>query len=269
MGTMIRRILFFALLATLLPAMVWGAGPQQWIKPHRLMELIREGSALWVIDIRPAGAFAQGHIEGALHIPLELLKVKNLPANKMLVLVDDRLGLTAAGEAAELLRKKGHDKVYLLEGGMPLWEAERLPLAGTAQGRIFRQLLPEELARAGESRKKLNMYDLREKAEQTAAPLKGAEPVTGATLEQRLTALRERLLRESGKGAASRLEPVARPVVLVFPLRSEPLKELERRFQDVAGDIRYMEGGRIEAEAQQAAGKKNMTGGCKTCPGGR
>lgn len=267
---MIRRtgvlIATLLLLQTVVP--VGAAQQQQWIKPHRLMELIREGSALWVIDLRPASLFEQGHIEGALHISAEELQHKKLPAAKMIVLVDDRLGLTTARESAELLLKKGQSKLLLLEGGMPLWEAERLPVAGTAGGRVFRQLLPEELARAGEARKGIKLYDLREKREQVSAPLKGAEVITAVTLDQRLAALRGRLLSETGKGAAARLEP-ARTMVLVFPLRSEPVKELERRFSDLPGDIRFMEGGRIEAEAQQAAGKKNKSGRCATCPGGR
>jgi len=238
------------------------------IKPHRLMELIREGSALWVIDVRPARAFERGHIEGAVHIPFEQLKTKALPDGKLLVLVDDRLGLTAAREAADLLQKKGHNKLFVLEGGMPLWEAERLPVAGTAFGRVFRQLLPKDLARTGEFSKEIKLYDLRDTSERARAVIQGAEVIAGATLKQRLLALHEKMSAESGKGITARLEP-SRLTVLLFPVHSEPEKELERCFSDLAGDIRYLSGGHIEAQALQKSGKKNRIGGCSTCPGGR
>lgn len=267
---MIRRLVVMVCLLLLLPSTLLAAKqqPWQWIKPHRLMELLKEGSALWVIDLRSPVAFEQGHIEGAVHIPAELIKVKTLPPNKMLVLVDDRPGVSDARGAAELLQKRGLAKLFILEGGMPLWEQERLPVAGTAQGKIFRQLLPQELAKAGDVRKSIRVYDLREKSEQASAPLKGAEAIAGATLEQRLKSVRERLLTESRKLTAARLDPY-RMLVLVFPMRSEPLKELERRFNDLPGDIRYMDGGRVEAEARKAAGVKSRVGDCATCPGGK
>src|SRR5689334_19737135 len=104
----------------LLPQFVFAAG-WQWIAPQRVHGLVKEGSSLWIVDVRNPAAFEQGHIEGALNIPVDLLKVKNLPKGKLIVLGDDSLGLKNARNAAEILAKKGCDKVFILEGGIPAW----------------------------------------------------------------------------------------------------------------------------------------------------
>src|SRR6266581_3880370 len=114
------------------------AGNWQWMAPQRAFSLVKEGSGLWLVDVRSEPAFAEGHIEGAVHIPAGLLATKRLPQGKIIVLVDDSLGLRKGREAADVLLKNGHDKVFLLEGGLPAWRGERYPVAGKGSGRTFR-----------------------------------------------------------------------------------------------------------------------------------
>src|SRR6266568_1333478 len=84
----------------LVPQFAFAAG-WQWIVPQRVHSLVKEGSSLWIVDVRNPGVFEQGHIEGSLNIPADLLKVKNLPKAKLIVLADDSLGLKNARSSAE------------------------------------------------------------------------------------------------------------------------------------------------------------------------
>src|SRR6266568_7086687 len=90
------------LLLLILPQAVFAAD-WQWMKPQRLHSLLSEGSGLWLVDVRNPAAFEHGHIEGAIHVPAEIVPKKQFPAQKMIVLVDDSLGLKKAWVAATAL----------------------------------------------------------------------------------------------------------------------------------------------------------------------
>ena len=81
-----------------------------------------------LIDIRPASAFAAGHIPQSRNIPLEEInqKTATLPKNKPLILVCDQ-GRSAIG-AATRLRAQGVTEVVTLEGGLRAWSAAGLPV---------------------------------------------------------------------------------------------------------------------------------------------
>jgi thiosulfate/3-mercaptopyruvate sulfurtransferase len=66
------------------------------------------------------------------------------------VIVYDANGLSSAGRAWWMLRLFGHDKVALLDGGLPKWKAEGRPLetaAPTIPERRFRALFDSDLVR--------------------------------------------------------------------------------------------------------------------------
>lgn len=81
-----------------------------------------------LIDIRPASAFAAGHIPQSRNIPLEEInqKTASLPKNKPLILVCDQ-GRSAIG-AATKLRAQGVADVVTLEGGLNAWSTAGLPI---------------------------------------------------------------------------------------------------------------------------------------------
>jgi rhodanese-related sulfurtransferase len=86
-----------------------------------------------ILDVREDDEWAAGHIEGAVHVPLDRL------ANRMLyepgeLLSDQPLVVTCGGggrarRAANWLNRNGFDAV-VLEGGMRGWQASGRPVVG-------------------------------------------------------------------------------------------------------------------------------------------
>lgn len=248
-----------------LPGMSIAAG-LQWMTPQRAFTLIKEGSGLWLVDVRNEAAFTETHIEGAVSIPAALLATKQLPKGKIIVLADDSLGLRKGREAAEVLSRKGHEKVYILEGGMLAWQLDRYPLAGKVGQQRFRSVMPEDIAWAQENRIPLRIFDLRDKVEQDKGPVLQSQSVNGASPAERLEKVKEMMAKEEKKGLAARLDKSA-TTILIMPAATEPRTLLERSFRGISGDIRYLEGGYA---AWAARPDKSITavGTCPTCPGG-
>jgi rhodanese-related sulfurtransferase len=269
-GTLIGRIgkligfLFFAVLS-ILPK-TSSAVDLQWMPPQRVMGLVREGSGLWIIDVRNDVAYEEEHIEGAIHIPATLFQNKRFPKGKIIVLADDTLGLRKAREAAGVLSRNGYDKVFILEGGISAWQDERLPLAGKGNHQKFRRVMPDDIEWALEKRIDLKIYDLRDKSEQAPGPVNQAMTVEGKNLSERLEKVKGLMTSGGGKGLGAKLEKTA-TAILVFPATTEPLPLLERIFRDVAGDIRFLEGG-YAAWAVRPDKDVAAKGTCPTCPAG-
>lgn len=245
-----------------------GAVAARWITPQRAYSLVRDGSGLWLVDIRGEAAYAAGHIEGALNIPVGLLATKSLPKGKIIVIVDDSLGLRKGREAVQLLRKSGHGKVWLLDGGVPAWRSEGYPVAGKAGGRIFPSVMPDDVAWAEKNRVPLRVLDLREKEERARGPIPQAQAVAGKTLAERLKNARAMVTGPPRKGLAGRLAPPV-TTVLIFPTASDPLPALERSFGAVPGDVRYMQGGYAAWAARPDKEEIGTVGACPICPGAK
>ena len=246
--------LFMAVLPTLSLAAEW-----QWIAPQRVNSLLKEGSGLWLVDVRNEGAFNTGHIEGAMLIPADTIATKHLPKGKILVLVDDSLGLRKGREGAETLLKKGHEKVFLLEGGLPAWEGEGYAVTG--KGPLFKSVMPEDIAWAQEHRIPLRVLDLRDLAEQVLGPVGMSRNVEGKNFAERLEKVKE-LLDQGKKGLTAKLEkPV--PTVLVLPTAVDSLPVLERTLRGSTGDVRYLAGAYA---AWAAKPDKNTIGTQRVCP---
>ncbi len=82
-----------------------------------------------VIDVRPQQEFDEGHIAGALNIPVEELseKIEELPKNQEVVAYCRGPFCVFADDAVELLREKGFNAKRLDEG-YPEWMIEELPI---------------------------------------------------------------------------------------------------------------------------------------------
>ena len=110
------------------------------LAPPEVQERIDAGLELLVIDVRPRAAFARGHIAGAVNVPLTGLRGAlrrrgdALPqqSDHVVVVVADTMRHAERG--AERLRRAGFNRVYVVEGGMRGWCADRLPLAGGDDG---------------------------------------------------------------------------------------------------------------------------------------
>ena len=256
-----------ALVYSLLMCATCQAASWQWVTPQRVHGLVKEGSGLWLVDVRNPAAFEQGHIEGAVNIPYELLKMKNLPKSKSIVLADDALGLRHARVAAEILLKKGYEKVFIMEGGITAWEVDKLPETG--RGESLRPVQWDDLLWAQSASIPFKLYDLRDDDEKARGPVAGALTLKGKTLDERLKALLSELTPQiQKKGLAGKLErPV--PIVLVLPNAQSPLDAVRAAVKGIQGDIRYLEGAYPLWVARE---KQNPLPGpevCPTCPSGK
>lgn len=103
--------------------------PYRTVGPGEAYDLTQEGA--YVLDVRTAAEFEEGHVPGAVNIPVEdpdLLSTEwgEVPSDGP-VLVICRTGRRSA-EASELLAEKGYTEVYDVGGGMRMWRAEGLPV---------------------------------------------------------------------------------------------------------------------------------------------
>jgi rhodanese-related sulfurtransferase len=98
------------------------------LKMDELLTRMRSKNVV-VLDVRPEEEFKNGHIPGAINIPLEGLstKIKKLPKNKEYVAYCRGPFCVFADEAVQLLTKKGFKAQRLVEG-FPDWKIKGLPV---------------------------------------------------------------------------------------------------------------------------------------------
>lgn len=263
MGSFKSRIILPALFAilTALPGSAFSGG-WELISPDRVYTMIKEGSGLWLIDVRGPLSFKEGHIEGSVNIPATTLSVKRFPRKKILVLADDSLGLKNAKDAASTLVKNGHERVFVLEGGIIAWEREGYPFAGVSTKETARKVMARELKWAVENNVPLRILDLRGKDEIKGGSIPGSQAIEGEDMQKKLMKLRNVLAGDEKKGLAGKLEG-SKTAVLIFPITVNVKQIFEQSLGDLHGDIRYLEGG-YGAWALKRGTK--VTGSCPTCP---
>ncbi len=90
---------------------------------------LAEDTPPFILDVREAGEFAQGRIEGAVNIPLRALgaSLDQLPARDAAIVVYDHIGHRGAF-AMTALQMLGYENVRSLKGGSNAWTAAGLPL---------------------------------------------------------------------------------------------------------------------------------------------
>lgn len=122
---MTRRALlgFFALLAL---AAYGPRGSYQNIGPRELYQAVDQGAV--VVDVRTPQEFAEGHVPGAINLPVEAVAqwADTLPKDKPVYLYC-RSG-NRSRQAAEYLKRKGYTNLYNLEGGILAIQREGFPL---------------------------------------------------------------------------------------------------------------------------------------------
>lgn len=87
-----------------------------------------------ILDVRPAGEFAAGHIPGALSVPLDQLDaaLARLPKRAEIVAYCRGPYCVLAPQAIERLRAKGY-RARRLADGLPEWRLAGLPVAAGAE----------------------------------------------------------------------------------------------------------------------------------------
>lgn len=91
--------------------------------------LINQRDAL-VLDVRDEGEYRAAHIPHSRHVPLTAIdsRIRELEKyRKRPILIICRSG-NRSGAAANLLRKRGFEEVWVLKGGLVAWEQANLPI---------------------------------------------------------------------------------------------------------------------------------------------
>jgi rhodanese-related sulfurtransferase len=224
---------------------------------------LKEGSGLWLIDVRSAAAYEAVHIEGSVNIPAEALMHKKFPVQKTLILADDALGQKTAREAADALAKKGHERVYILESGITAWKAEGLPVVETTLS--DRGVTAGDLKWAIAKSIRMKIYDLRDPEDRERGSIQNSEAVLGKNVGGRIEKLKGMLPSEEKKNLATRIKR-AQPIVLIFPASEDGAMHTRKLLQNTKVDIRYLIGG-YEAMIFDADQALKKIGSCPTCPG--
>jgi rhodanese-related sulfurtransferase len=95
-----------------------------------LMERLNEGSVV-VLDVRPEEEYRDGHIPGALSVPVDSLEaaLQTLPRDRGIVAYCRGPYCVFSDEAVALLRSRGY-RAHRLRQGLPDWRAAGMPVEG-------------------------------------------------------------------------------------------------------------------------------------------
>jgi len=109
--------------------MVFGSRrpPHREVEPQELDAMLRAGEAL-VVDVREPDEFAEGHIPGAVNLPLSRFSPDQLPEYEGRKLVLNCQGGKRSGQALELCGIAQSAVDTHLAGGFNAWSAARLPV---------------------------------------------------------------------------------------------------------------------------------------------
>ena len=93
-----------------------------------LLDRLRAGTAT-VLDVRPEDEFQQGHLPGALNVPLAQLerRLAELPPDREIVAYCRGAWCVLSFEAVAALRQRGY-RARRLEDGFPEWKVSGLPI---------------------------------------------------------------------------------------------------------------------------------------------
>ncbi len=103
----------------------------RYVVVNDLERLLSKDSTVMLVDARTAEEFDEGHVPGAVNVPIADLTEFAASRGK----TDDGLVVTMCGstgrgeKAAEILRSHGVENVRVLQGGLKAWREEGLPVA--------------------------------------------------------------------------------------------------------------------------------------------
>ncbi|WP_337031479.1 rhodanese-like domain-containing protein [Paenibacillus illinoisensis] len=93
---------------------------QKEITPQEVAEQLSRGKDLIMLDVRESAEWVEGHVEGAIHIPLgELMQRYHELDSAEEIIMMCRSG-NRSGLACELLSEKGYMAVNM-KGGLSKW----------------------------------------------------------------------------------------------------------------------------------------------------
>ena len=106
-------------------------GEIEFISPQQVYDAIYKDRSIQLIDVRTPEEFKGNHLKGAQNICVTSddfkEKVKMLDKNKPVYVYCNRGGQSA--QAAIALKELGFTKIYDMDGGILLWEENKLELS--------------------------------------------------------------------------------------------------------------------------------------------
>lgn len=90
-----------------------------------LQQRLADGKQVTIIDVRPNELYRNGHIDGAINIPANLLLEKKLPALGPVIVCAEGLGRDKVEDAVSCLNQKTGIQAEALDGGFAAWETAR------------------------------------------------------------------------------------------------------------------------------------------------
>ncbi len=115
---------FFLLLPVMQSAAASG------ITPTEAVQYMNRDKAV-VVDVCSADEFAQGHVKGAIHVPLDQLEssLEKAVKNKSTPVIMVCAAGARSKRAQAVAQKLGYEKVHSLNGGLTAWKEANLPIA--------------------------------------------------------------------------------------------------------------------------------------------
>ena len=125
---LLNTALFGVLFVLILLEFIKQKSSASKLSPAQVTNLINHSNAS-VIDLRPANAYADGHVIGALSVPYSELvskskKIEKLKLQPLILVCANGVDST---RAAVTLGKEGFD-VRILDGGIRAWRDAEMPL---------------------------------------------------------------------------------------------------------------------------------------------
>jgi rhodanese-related sulfurtransferase len=83
------------------------------------------------LDVSPMSRFQEGHIPGAINIPVEEIKngSSTLNPDSWIILYSTHIDVEAVTQAGKVLLKNGFSHVNILEGGFTNWKDQGYPVS--------------------------------------------------------------------------------------------------------------------------------------------
>jgi len=126
-----KKIIVIVAILGFLASCSKGGGGLQNFDAKTFNESFQASESKQMLDVRTAGEYAQGHIEGAVNADInssEFMQViQNLDKNKAVFVYCLSGGRSSS--AAQQLKEQGFQEVINLEGGILAWNAAQLPLS--------------------------------------------------------------------------------------------------------------------------------------------
>lgn len=111
------------------PALSWASHLDGTIAQALLLERLQSGEAPVLVDVRTPGEYRDGHVPGAINIPLQELhqRMDELRPYRNTELVLYCETGVRAGYADRMLQQQGFTELRALEGHMSAWRGADLP----------------------------------------------------------------------------------------------------------------------------------------------